>query len=1231
MTATTVDHGVTPRGGAWRYLYGAGWLRALWMAAVFGAFGFGLTVGLRAWGDWQPVLKWTPIVLISILVCAPIGFLAGIGTFDYWARYAIGRPTRPDDHSGHGATSWKDYFKVNTDHKVIGVQYLVTTVIFFIIGGMLALLVRAELAKPGTQYFDPQTYNGLFSVHASLMIFLFVIPAFAGLANFAVPLMLGAADMAFPRLNALSFWLLPIAGVMMLSSFVVPGGAFACGWTGYVPLCSTHQPLGAVFFNQGVQWAGASSIMTALNFLVTIITMRAPGMTFWRMPLLVWANFTTSLLVVIATPFIAGSQFFVMFDRVMHTNFFEAGHGGYVIGYQHIFWFYSHPAVYIMMLPGFGIMSEVISVFSRKPIFGYRLMALSLMAIVVLGFSVWAHHMFVSGMASWLRVPMMVTTLLIAIPTGIKIFSWLATIWEGKLHFNTPFLFALGFLSMFVIGGLSGVMLGAVPIDIHVSDTYFIVAHIHYVLFGGSVFTIFAGMYYWFPKMTGRMYNERLGKLHFWLTFVGFNLTFFPMHLVGMEGMPRRVADYAPKFANLNMFISLASFGLGMSTIVFLYNMITSWRSGPIAPCNPWRAMTLEWQVSSPPPIFNFDEIPQVVGSPYEYGVPGAQHAILAPARAKEVGGGDGPVSDADVARHILVVANETVVSQALVDLIEEKAKSGGPVRVTVLAPVNQPRQGYVVYYDTRRAAARRRLDRTLDMLRAAGMPATGVVVEADPVSALRDAIHQLEPDEIIVSTHPQKQSGWLRRNMVDQMRRVAGSLPFEHVVVDLGAEHGPANVLVVANQTVLGEPLLQKIRERARRRPGELPHHLAAGRLRRLLRGGRAPAPPRRDDAAQRGARRARPDLASRSVRGRDADNRGRARGRDHRLDVPRRALRLAAPRPPRPAAHRHEAAGRARRGRHAGGGDRLMEAHAEQLPHAHDEHHHGPPEPHYSSRIAPRVLGMFLFIGSEIMLFGSFFTAYFFVRVVNGTPWPTPPFHLPVFVAFVNTCILVTSSFTMHWALDVDQARERLGPARRAAAHLPHGTDVPHHAGDRVLAHRLQHGRRRLRDDLLLPHRPARRARLRRPLDPAVHDDPGLPRALLRRAPSRRRDRRDLLALRRRDVDRRVRDGLHPLTNGYGEGLMRNPLRSEAEAFRFLVVVIAGAVIVIVAAAVNRWAGVAAAVVVGGRRHRWLVPWSGPGARVRTPGATHRVLLVRGTGTSGIAGRIGERPRSS
>jgi len=606
-----------------------GFVRGIWCFALFFVIGYYLVFGIRTLAGWDPHQDWNIIVLVGGLTLGPIGFLLGIGAFDYWLYWVSGRPTIPDDHANHGATKWQDYFKVNTDHKVIGVQYLATTFVFFTLGGLMAMLFRAELAQPGMQFMDTQTYNGLVSMHAALMIFVFIIPAFAGLANFAVPLMLGAPDMAFPRLNALSFWFLPIAGTMFLCSFLAPGGAFATGWTSYAPLAS-EQPIGQIFFNMGVQWAGASSILTALNFLVTIITMRAPGMTFWRMPLLVWANFTTSLLVVIATPFIAGSQFFVMFDRVMHTSFFVPEGGGYVLGYQHIFWFYSHPAVYIMILPGFGIISEIISVMSRKPIFGYRLMAMSLLGILVLGFSVWAHHMFVAGMADWLRVPMMISTLLIAVPTGVKVFSWLATLWEGRIHLNTPMLFALGFISMFLIGGLSGVYLASVPITIHASDTYFIVAHIHYVLFGGSVLTIFAGIYYWFPKMTGRMYNESLGKLHFWLTFVSFNLTFFPMHWVGLVGMPRRVADYSDRFADLNLIVSISSFALGASVVVFFYNIIVSWARGPIAESNPWRAMTLEWQVTSPPPIFNFDEIPQVVGGPYEYGVPGARHAILA-------------------------------------------------------------------------------------------------------------------------------------------------------------------------------------------------------------------------------------------------------------------------------------------------------------------------------------------------------------------------------------------------------------------------------------------------------------------------------------------------------------------------------------------------------------------------------------------------------------------------
>ena len=593
-----------------------GWYRGALGALLGAAFGYFLVVGLRllmGLDATQTEQTGYPQIVVP-LITTPFGFLFGFGAFDYWFRWAAGKPTIPEDHSGHGATSWKDYFKFNTDHKVIGTQYVVTTMFFFLIGGTLALLMRLELAQPGTQIVAANTYNGLFSTHAVIMIFLFIIPVFAGLANYVLPLMIGAPDMAFPRLNALSFWLLPIAGIIFIASFLAPGGSFDAGWTGYAPL-STGAPLGQSFFNVGVQFAGASSIATALNFLVTIITMRAPGMNLWRMPLLVWANLSTSLLVVGATPFGAGAQFMVLFDRVLGMNFFQFLQGGDVLAYQHIFWFYSHPAVYIMMLPGFGIISEIISTHARKPVFGYRLMALALIGIVVLSYSVWAHHMFVAGMFSWLRVPIMFTTLLIAVPTGIKVFSWLGTLFYGKIHlYSTSMLFALAFIVTFTIGGISGVMLGMIPLDIHVSDTYFIVAHIHFVLFGGSVFTIFAGIYHWFPKMTGRMLDERIGSIGFWTAFAGFQLTFGSMFVAGLQGMPRRYVDYPEAFTLWNQVSTIGYLVTAGGVVIFLLLLAEASISRRKAEANPWGegATTLEWTLSSPPPFHQFETLPKV-------------------------------------------------------------------------------------------------------------------------------------------------------------------------------------------------------------------------------------------------------------------------------------------------------------------------------------------------------------------------------------------------------------------------------------------------------------------------------------------------------------------------------------------------------------------------------------------------------------------------------------------
>jgi len=534
----------------------------------------------------------------------------------------------PFETSGGGLepkeNNWKVYFTFSTDHKVIGVQYLVTAFIFFLIAGLLAMIIRAELLTPPLDVVSRPVYNGLFTMHATLMIFLWILPANAGLANFLIPLMIGAKDMAFPRVNAIAFWLVPVFGILLVLSFLLPSGTAQAGWWSYPPV-SIQNPTGH-FINGQFVWllaiaiSGVSSIMGAVNFVTTIIRMRAPGMTYFRMPVYVWSILSAQLLQLFCLPALTGAAIMLTLDLSFGTNFFSPFRNGDPVIYQHLFWFYSHPAVYVMALPAFGTFSEVIPAFARKPLFGFKIVSISSFLIAIVGTFVWVHHMFASATPSWMRLFFMASTMLVAIPTGLKVFAWVATLWKGKIHLDTPMLFALGGVLMFLFSGITGVMMASVPFDLHVNNTYFVVGHFHYVVFGTITMAIYSGIYFWFPKITGRMYSEPWGKIHFWLTFLGANLNFFPMHPVGLQGMLRRISSYDPEYVGWNIVASLGAFLLGMSTLPFLANIISSWLGGKKANGNPWRASGLEWSISSPPPVENFEEIPIVTKDPYDYG-----------------------------------------------------------------------------------------------------------------------------------------------------------------------------------------------------------------------------------------------------------------------------------------------------------------------------------------------------------------------------------------------------------------------------------------------------------------------------------------------------------------------------------------------------------------------------------------------------------------------------------
>jgi cytochrome c oxidase subunit I len=513
-------------------------------------------------------------------------------------------------HEEHpkGITRWL----FTTNHKDIGTLYLWFALIMFFIGGAMALVIRAELFQPGLQIVDPQFFNSMTTMHALVMIFGVVMPAFTGLANWQIPMMVGAPDMALPRMNNWSFWILPFAFTMLLSTLLMPGGAPASGWTIYPPLVlQTGDAFPFLIFS--IHLMGISSIMGAINVIATILNLRAPGMTLMKMPLFVWTWLITAFLLIAAMPVLAGAVTMLLTDKYFMTSFFNAAGGGDPVMFQHIFWFFGHPEVYILILPAFGIVSSIIPTFARKPLFGYASMVYATASIAFLSFIVWAHHMFTVGLPLAGLLFFMFSTMLIAVPTGVKVFNWVTTMWRGSMTFETPMLFAVGFIVMFTIGGFSGLMLAITPVDFQYHDTYFVVAHFHYVLVPGAVFAIMAGVYYWLPKWTGHMYNETLGKWHFWLSTIFVNVTFFPMHFLGLAGMPRRIPDYALQFTGFNEIATIGAFGFGFAQLIFLYLVVKCIRGGAKASDQVWEgAHGLEWTLPSPPPYHSFSTPPEV-------------------------------------------------------------------------------------------------------------------------------------------------------------------------------------------------------------------------------------------------------------------------------------------------------------------------------------------------------------------------------------------------------------------------------------------------------------------------------------------------------------------------------------------------------------------------------------------------------------------------------------------